>query len=556
MFCLPKFAADALKGKFVSGELTPSKLSSMTSAERREAFSFLGTENAKSINTAFEQKLLLKNQETAMVNWAKEVLGDKHPALRDTLTKIEKNADLLTPDDLDMFLEDLVEKKLGVNVSPQEAATLVNLANDVQTKKAAIPENAPNGSPVVLEYGTSLALFKKYMEDLKLEAISPFVERMKNDKGGLVKDALGATKSMTATLDASYAGIQGAKLLLTNPKKAIGILKETLKGIPISLRGEDAVLPTKAYVYSRKNARDGLDARAKLATGIGREEVYPSSIPSRIPVIGRLFSASDHAFQNWALRARAEMFDMYVEKAQKAGLDITNAENLEGLGSLANVMSGRAGLGRWEAVGDTVNVALFSPRFAISNIHFLTSHLMDPKATPFVKREAAKNLTKTVGALAAVLATATALGFDTETDPTSTNFGKIKVGDSWVDISGKMGSFMVLASRLVTGDMKTMAGKNIDLDSGDFGALSRASALGNFVEGKLSPSFSVALDFLQGKDFDGNKPTLMSSLKRLTLPMSLDSTRDMFKNSEDADLLLLLILTGLNTAGFNTSTPK
>ncbi len=556
MFCLPKFAGDALRGKFASGELTPSKLSEMTSAQRREAFSFLGAENAKSINTAFEQKLLLKNQEKAMINWAKEVLGVKHPALRDTLTKIEKNAELLTPENLDMFLEDLVEKKLGVNVTPQEAATLVELARDVQTKKASIPEDAPDGSPVVLEYGTSLALFKKYMEDLKLEAVSPFMERMKNDKVGLTKDALGATKSMTATLDASYIGIQGAKLLLTHPIKALGILKETLKSMPASLRGEDAVLPTKAYVYSRKNARNGLDARAKLATGIGREEVYPSSIPSRIPILGRLFSASDHAFQNWALRARAEMFDLYIEKAKKAGLDITDAETLEGIGSLANVMSGRAGLGSWEAVGNTINVAFFSPRFAVSNIHFLTAHLMDPKATPFVKVEASKNLVKTVASIATVLATANALGFEIETDPTSTNFGKIKIGDSWVDVSGKMGSFVVLATRLATGDMRTMSGKKIDLDSGKFGALSRASALGNFAEGKLSPAFGSALDFLQGKDFDGKKPTLMSTLKRLVMPMSLDSTADLFKDAENSDLLLLLILTGLNTTGFNTSTPK
>jgi hypothetical protein len=556
MFCLPKFAADILRSKFSSGELTPSKLSEMTSAERREAFSFLGAENAKKVNTAFEQKLLLKNQEQAMINWAKEVLGEKSPALRDTLTKIEKNAELLTPDEMDMFLEDLVEKKLGVNVTPQEAATLVELAGDVATKKAAIPENAPNGSPVVLEYGTSLALFKKYMEDLKLENVSPFVERMKNDKAGLIKDALGATKSMTATGDLSFIGIQGAKMLLTNPVKTIGIIKEVLKGIPASLRNEDAVLPTKAWVYSRKNARNGLDAKAKLATGIGNEEVYPTAIPSRIPGIGRLFSASDHAFQNFALRSRAVMFDLYIEKAKKAGLDITDAETLEGIGSLANVLSGRAGLGKWEAVGNTINVAFFSPRFALSNIHFLTSHLMDPKATPFVKKVAAQNLLKVVASVATVLATANALGFETEEDPTSTNFGKIKVGDSWVDISGKMGSFVVLATRLITGDMRTQKGKYIDLDSGKFGALSRASALGQFAEGKLSPPFGAALDYLQGKDFDGNKPTLLSTLKRLTMPMSLDSTMKTFENSKDADLLLLLILTGLNTVGFNTSTPK
>ena len=87
-FCLPKFAADALKTKFKNGEISPEKLSDMTSAERRKVFEFLGEENAKQTNALFESKLLLKNQQLGMVNWAKQILKLKPETLRDTLSKV------------------------------------------------------------------------------------------------------------------------------------------------------------------------------------------------------------------------------------------------------------------------------------------------------------------------------------------------------------------------------------------------------------------------------------------------------------------------------------
>lgn len=555
-FCIPKYALDELRAKLKSGEITPARLAKLTSQERRSALGFLGEESARKANALFEGKLLLKNQQKGMINWAEKILGDKPTLKKDTISKVERMSEILEPAEVEAFLNDLVAQKLGFQVSPKEAATLMELQRDVVAKEAKLTPQTKDYSPEAVEYGTSVAIFKQFVEDAKLADQTPLMKRLVNDKAGLAKEVAGASKSATASLDLSMFGIQGFKTLVTNPKIAIDVMRTVSKNIPKSLQKEDASLVAKALVYSRVNFRNGLDAKAKLATGALKEEAFPSSLPSRIPGIGRGFEAADHAFQSWSLLTRAKMFDLYVNKAMKAGVDITDIKQLESIGSLANNMSGRATLGRWESVADNINVVLFSPRFWASNLNFLTAHMFSSKGTAFTRKVAAGNLAKAVAAVATVMYTAEALGFETEKDPNSTNFGKIKIGESWVDVSGKLGSVIVLASRMYSGEMKTMSGKTIDLTSGKWGGLTRWDALISFAEGKTSPPTKASIDFLKGRDFNGDKPTILSTLKNLMTPMAAREVPKILTGPDGGDLLLAMILISLNLLGFSITTPN
>ena len=78
MLCLPKFLVDKFLEKLKSGEIDPAKLTDMTSAERNSYFSsFMGETNATKVNALFESKILLKNQQQGIINWAKQVTGIK-----------------------------------------------------------------------------------------------------------------------------------------------------------------------------------------------------------------------------------------------------------------------------------------------------------------------------------------------------------------------------------------------------------------------------------------------------------------------------------------------
>src|ERR1700761_9379519 len=104
-WCLPPKLTNAFLAALRSGELAPSRLMDMSSAERREAFAkIVGPENAAEINAQFESKLLLKDQKAGLVNWAMKLGGLTEPVRRDILAKIEKLDKVLQPEDERAFL--------------------------------------------------------------------------------------------------------------------------------------------------------------------------------------------------------------------------------------------------------------------------------------------------------------------------------------------------------------------------------------------------------------------------------------------------------------------
>ena len=96
--CLPKSITDAFLAKVKTGELTPGKLMDMSSAERREYLkTIVGDTNAEPVNALFESKVLLKNQQTGIINWAREVGGLKPAAMRDVVSKVNRMTNVMRP---------------------------------------------------------------------------------------------------------------------------------------------------------------------------------------------------------------------------------------------------------------------------------------------------------------------------------------------------------------------------------------------------------------------------------------------------------------------------
>jgi hypothetical protein len=115
--CLPKQQVERFVKALREGRIIPETLAEMSSKERRSFFSeIVGPEDAASVNSLFESKLLLKNQKAGMVTWAKTVAGLKEPARRSMIERIERMEKVLDPKEEAMFLEDLASQKLGTDV--------------------------------------------------------------------------------------------------------------------------------------------------------------------------------------------------------------------------------------------------------------------------------------------------------------------------------------------------------------------------------------------------------------------------------------------------------
>ena len=565
MWCIPKHVSQQFLDKIRSGEITPEKLISMSSKERNEYFSkIFGDVNAPKVNSLFESKLLLKGQQQGIINWAQKIGGLKPEMKSDLLSRVNKMDKILTPETEGKFLADLAEHKLGATVTMKQAGDLMELARVANDKKPAVEKmyadkpdyDVSNETSaerdIRMEYGRARDSFNQYYSDLKTETVRKEVKEYFNPKNWAegISNVAGFSKAMIASLDNSVIGRQGWRTLTSSPEIWLKNSKQSFVDIVQTFGGKNVMAEVRADILSRPNAMNGLYKKQKLAVGVV-EEMFPTHIPSQVPVLGKAFKASETAFTAWQYRTRADVFDKVVDIANKSGASI------EGLGSYVNALTGRGNLGTGEASLKALNNILFSPRFIASHFQVMTA-AVDPNVSPLVRKLAAVNMAKNVIAMASVLGIAKALDPDSvEFDPRSSDFGKVKVGNTRFDVTGGAASLYTLIARIATSKTKnTRTGILSQLNTGDYGSATYSSVISNFLKNKTSPLARAVIDIAEGKNFKGEKVDLSAkSLAKeavgLVTPIPLSNVAGSLNDPKAAPLVATVLLDSL---GIGTNT--
>lgn len=515
--CLPKEVKQTFLRALKDGTIDPQKLSEATSAERHANFAkIVGEGNAKEVNALFEAKLLLKNQQQGIINWAKSVGGLKPEAVKDLVSRVTKLEKAMSPEDQSKFLADYVAKKLDTAPTFEEAQKITQLAKAVQDAK---------GGPDRMVYGRAKVALGNYVSDLKNSNALSLREK---GVGGVVNELAGVSKGLKASLDDSAIFRQGWKTLFTHPTTWMKNSAQSFLDLAQQFGGKQVMDEVQADIQSRPTY--DLMQKAKLDVGT-TEEQFPSHLAEKIPVLGRMYKASEAAYTGFVYRMRADVFDKYINIAKEAGIDVSDKEQLQSIGKLVNSLTGRGNLGKAEQVAGVVNNVFFSPRFLKSNLDFLTAHQFQKDVTPFVRKEAATNLVRVVAGTATILQIANSIKpGSVDFDPRSSNFGKIRTNGTTFDVSGGMGSVITLAAKLATMSSKSsITGKVTPLNSGKYGAQTGVDTLVNFAEGKLSPIASIARDILKGQDFNGNKPTLLGEANNLLTPLPVTNALQLYQ---------------------------
>jgi len=369
---------------------------------------------------------------------------------------------------------------------------------------------------------------------------------------------------MVASLDNSFIGRQGIKTLLNgdykiwfktlaNSFKDFG--KEMMEKSPglFKSRNDAVMAGIRADIYSRPNALNGKYKAAKNGYGLGvlHEEAFPTSIPEKLPFLGRVFKASESAFGGSALRMRSDLADAMIEKMEKVGVDMLDEKNATAFGNLVTSMTGRGELRKLAPVGDVLNATMFAPKFLKANWNTLTAHMFDKLATKASKKEAAKNLLRIVSSVAGILTISEMLNpGSVEWDPRKTHFGKIKAGDSYYDVTGGMAGLTRFAARIITGETYSSNTKKwSDIYNSEFGKQNALDLTENFFEGKASPLFGAVRDIMKGQNYQGEKPGFVNTSLGLITPISAEMMMEELKKGND-DIFMLMIGEGL---GFSPS---
>lgn len=570
--CLPKSYRDKIVKALKTRDVSLDRMYQMSSSERNAILkSYVGKDFANIVNAKFEQSMLSR-QRSSLKKWIESVTTKKDPIRRDMLKKVDKVKKFLTPDEQKGFLKDLAEDKLGVSVSEKEAGTILKLKENIDNLKPKVEgksiDDLPLRSPERLEYGYAVRNFKKYVGDLKLQAEKLATkDRLKLiNQGKNLEDLGGFSKSMLATMDNSFIGRQGIKTLYTNPtlwaKTAVTSVTDFAKTLGKKVSDDAVIDAIYADIFSRPNAVSGNYTAAKNGYGLGVlvEEAFPTTAPERLPVFGRVFKASENAFQGSALRMRADLADLYIKKAEQRGLDVADPEIASGLGSLVGSMTGRGELDTFASSGKFLNNIFFSPKFVKATFNTLTGHLFDKSVKGEVRKIAATNTIKVLSGMATVMTTAKLLDPENHSlDPRSTLFGTVKIPGTnrRVDVTGGMRGMAILAARIfpTLEDDKwgwwrqNKAGQWTFTESGQFGAMTGLDMVESFFEGKTAPFASAFRDIIRGQNFAGERPTLWNTTTGLITPISGQMLIEEVKEGKD-DILIGMLLEGF---GFNQS---
>jgi len=574
-WCLTVDQEARFKKALLDKKIDPFKLADMTSEERRALFEkYVDPENAIQINSLYESKLLLKNQVTGFKTWAKRALGMKPQAKRDLLSKIERLDEIgvLEPKDLKAFKEDLARTRLGLNITFEEAKTINKLSEErVKARdawQAKVNKNVSwNDDPHAtrkewindndrIKYGITQIGLENYVNDLKLEArkIS-----FRESPVRATLDAIGTVpsifKSLMASLDDSFFGRQGIKNLYGSRGQKKIWTRNFIKsfrdiGLELLAKKIEGLKPIdliRADIYSRPNALNGKYKAGGYRLDVLSEEAFPTSIPERIPGLGRLFKASETAFNGGALRMRADLADLHISKMEKQGINALNPEEARGVGHMIGSLTGRGSLGKLEPVGREINLFLFSGRFFKANLDTLIAPIKyvagkakvidtGTEGQQYARKEAAINTLSIAAHVAGILFIAKMLDPDSvDEDPRSTNFGRVKIFGKWIDITGGMRTIVTLASRLVptyrNGEwgrwMKSSTGKWTNLSAGKFG---QQDALDVFMDAilfnRLSPIARIVADEITGEMFGGESFDIKKSIVQSITPLSIQQVAE------------------------------
>lgn len=364
---------------------------------------------------------------------------------------------------------------------------------------------------------------------------------------GALGQVLNTPRAIMASIDFSAPLRQGV-FMIGRPKQFFNSFGNMFK-YAFSERayaGIDDYIKAKPTYEAMRKARLAITDLGSALTN--REEVIMASLPERIPIIGRVFRASNRAYTGFLNKLRVDVFDDIVTKAKITGKELSQTE-LEGLGRFVNAATGRGDIGQLGKISPILNATFFSPRLMASRINLLNPYFY-ATLPPTARKEALKSLFSFAGIAGGVLGLAKLGGADVGLDPRSADFGKIKFGNTRYDILGGFQQYFRIVGQLITGErISTTTGRTITLGEG-FGMPSRKDIALSFFESKTSPIASFIIGLMTGSNTVGEDFDIPAETINRFIPMVVQDLYDL--SQEDGAEKIFMGLPAIFGVGVQT----
>ena len=435
-----------------------------------------------------------------------------------------------------------------------------------------------------LQYATAIQNLNNYMEAAKtdvnfskFQSADAFVEYLQKRHIYVVPDFVfgfldPAMRAFRATMDISFGGAQGAFASVTNPKitlknftKALaGGLRQSKKSFTGKAKDNTELDAVMIDFFSRDRFIDGTYDKAGFDITKTKYDTYGKLDMQDIPVVGqftsRVFKPFDVAFEIFMARQKLDIFDALI--ADTKG-DLSK-EELQDYNRIASSIAMRVSPKQLGGAAEVASAVLWSASLMVSSWNLLTAHSLGlGLKTPQARRVAYRKSLMAMGFYVGIITTlAQATDEDDDWyvvgDPTSSDFGKLIIGDRRITLLPILSGYIVLFSRMISGRYTNTKGKTISLggiyDTGIHDAIFENSELplgkyggtqnvgqvaGRFVQYKFSPLVTAGLTTLgikTGFEDDPEDFSYEARLLRSVSPLSTVAVYDNFQSEESQSL--------------------
>lgn len=364
-----------------------------------------------------------------------------------------------------------------------------------------------------------------------------------------VGEVLNLSRSLITSMDFSAVLRQGGFFSFGRPLASLRALPEMFRAFASKNgadRAMDNLMQRPNWDAYKKSGLFIAEAEGKLS---GQEEAYLGRWVKKVPGL----AGSERAYTTFLNRVRADVFDSMTASLGKKG-SVTTAES-QVIANFVNVATGRGSLGKFDAAAVPMATIFFSPRYLASRFQLLAGQpLWGGNAR--TRAAIAGEYARAVAGLAIFYGvTKLALGDDAQItfDPRSTDFGKVKVGNTRIDPMTGLSQAFVLLTRLAKGEKKTADGKVVPIRGQNMprNADTAVDLMGRFVRGKLAPIPGAAVSAVQGEMPTGEPTTTARVAGNLTVPMS---ARDVVEAMQDQGIPRGTAISILNLFGMGAQT--
>jgi hypothetical protein len=393
---------------------------------------------------------------------------------------------------------------------------------------------------------------------------------------------LNLSKSLIASLDLSVSFTQGFVYTMSQDPRKTGRQLQKMIELTNEENYNDWLVQLKAsdeYNLIKASKLFIVEPSAELTA---REESFMSNLGKYVPILGKsvktksgkeikigvdLYGKSERAYSGFLNVLRVQAFMEGATTLQEEGYTMDkNPEVFRAMADFVNNATGRGTGGRtFENAASKLSLVFFSPRLIKSRLNLLNPvyYLKMPAS---VRAIALKRMSKLMAtstllvSLAAIMAAGNG-GDDeddvtVELDPRSSDFAKIRMGNTRIDfLGGFQPYFKAFMQGVYYGEKKNTETKEIEKLGSKYGGATRGSVLEGLFINKFSPVGRAANDMLFKYDYqkeaDEAREGKYSAFTDLAVPIYLQDIDQLIEEQGYNTLWLApLSMIGINVQNY------